>query len=98
MKKSEEKSSLHYLSDWGWGKGSNFNTGNVCGLMERYHEIKSKSDRGKIEKLEELLKEAHRLIGHPATNISGSVDMACDDIRTKIEEILNIDKSNKPTE
>lgn len=24
----EEKKAIHYLSNWGYGKGSNFNTGN----------------------------------------------------------------------
>ena len=36
-----------------------------------------------------LLSEANDLVGHPATNISGSVDVACMNWREKYERLVN---------
>ena len=43
MEMEDKKNALHYLSEWGYGKGSNFNIGNVTGLMMRYADIALKN-------------------------------------------------------
>lgn len=37
---------------------------------------------------DELLKEASKLVGHPATNLSGSVDVACMEWHKKYESFI----------